>query len=96
MNNEKILNLSDVDAEDFEAIKAAIEDWKACGLSGKFGFLSEKETQECMDALKKAFDDAYNRGAMKGGLAALAGVWVGAGIYKGYQYFKAKKEEKVE
>lgn len=55
MNNEKILNLSDVDTEDFEAIKAAIEDWKACGLSGKFGFLSEKETQECMDALKKHF-----------------------------------------
>ena len=96
MSNEKILNLSDVGTENFEAIKAAIEDWKASGLPGKFGFVSEKETQEYMEALKKAFRDVHNRGVIKGGLAALAGVWVGAGIYKGYLYFKAKKEEKVE
>lgn len=96
MNKQQILNLADVDAEDFEAIQAAIEDWKACGLSGKFGFVSEQETQECMEALKKEFDDTFNRGAIKGGLAALAGVWVGAGIMKGYQHFKAKKGKKVE
>lgn len=96
MNNQQILNLADVDADSFEAIQAAIEDWKACGLPGEFMFISEEVKRECTEATMKAINDAYNNGAIKGGLAALAGVWVGAGIYKGYQYFKAKKEAKVE
>ena len=91
MNKQQILNLADVDAENFEAIQSAIEDWKDCGLSGDFTFVSEQEIQERMELLKKLIDDASKRGAIKGGLAALAGVFVGAGIWKGYEHFKAKK-----
>lgn len=96
MNKQQILNLADVGADDFEAIQSAIEDWKACGLSGKFTFVSEQETQECMEVLKEAFQKCYNKGAIAGGIATLVGFGVGVGIWKGYEHFKAKKGKKVE
>ena len=96
MSKEQILNLVDVDAEDFEAIQNAVEEWKASGLSGSFGFVSEQEKQECIAKLKQVLQESYNEGVIAGGVAAFAGIAVGVMIEKTYSYFKAKKEKKVE
>lgn len=79
MNDKKMLNLSDVDTEDFEAIKLAIEDWKVCGLPGQFTFVSDE-----------VIKDAFNRGVWRGGLALAGGIAVGALIGKAVEHFKAK------
>lgn len=96
MNKQQILNLADVETDDFKAIQDAVDEWKACGLSESFAFISEQEKQECVEVLKQAFNKCYAKGVIVGGIAALVGVGVGAGIGKVYLYFKAKKEEKVK
>lgn len=96
MNNQQILNLADVDTSDFVAIQDAVDEWKACGMPGTFGFISEQEKQECIEALQRAFKTTYNKGAIAGGVAALVGIGIGAGICKIHLYFKTKKETKVE
>lgn len=92
MNNEKILNLTDVDTEDFETIKEAVEEWIDSGLPGKFTFVSEEETQECMEFLKEAFSKIYLKGALHGGLALIGGIATGALIHYTIEHFKAKKK----
>lgn len=81
MNNEKIINLTEVDNDDFEAIVGAIEDWKRSGYSGTFGFISEKDAQECTEMLAKKFTEIYNRGVWRGGLALASGLALGSLIY---------------
>lgn len=81
MNNEKIINLTEVADEDFEAIVGAIEDWKRSGWSGTFGFISEVDAQECTEMLAKKFTEVYNRGVWRGGLALAGGIALGTVIY---------------
>ena len=80
MNNEKILNLSDVNTEDFEVIKGAIEDWKVCGLPGQFTFLADETLQ-----------NTYNRGVWHGGFALIGGICLGTAIYLVGERFATKK-----
>ena len=80
MNNEKILNLTDVETDDFNAIKRAIEDWKSSGYGGEFMFVSEKVIQE-----------AYNRGVWHGGFALIGGICLGTAIYFVADRVKTKK-----
>lgn len=82
MNNEKILNLSDVDTEDFEAIKGAIEDWMTSGFAGNFTFLPEQLIKE-----------SYDKGVWNGGLAVIGGIFTGTMIYFGIERFITKKEK---
>lgn len=96
MNNQQILNLADVETSDFVAIQDAVDEWKECGMPGTFGFISEQDKQECFEALQQALKTTYNKGAIAGGVAALAGIGIGVGIGKIHLYFKAKKETKVE
>lgn len=96
MNNQQILNLADVETSNFEAIQDAVDEWKACGLPGTFGFVSEQEKQECIEVLTRALKTTYNKGVIAGGVATLVGIGVGAGIWKIRLYFKTKKETKVE
>lgn len=96
MNNQQILNLADVETDDFKAIQDAVDEWKLCGMPGTFGFISEQEKQECIEALQRALKTTYNKGAIAGGVAALVGIGVGAGIWKIHLYFKAKKERNKE
>lgn len=96
MNNQQILNLADVETSDFVAIQDAVDEWKECGMPGTFGFISEQEKQECIEALQQALKTTYNKGVIVGGVAALVGIGVGVGIWKIRLYFKTKKETKVE
>lgn len=93
MNNEKILNLMDVDNDDFEAIKEAIEDWKASGYPGKFVFVTEKEAQETLLKLKGIIQDTYNKGVWRGGFALAGGIAIGSMIYHTVEHFKTKKKD---
>lgn len=77
MNNEKIINLSEVADEDFEAIVGAIEDWKDSGWSGKFTSISEKDAQECTEMLTEKFTEVFNQGVWRGGLALASGIALG-------------------
>lgn len=81
MNNEKIINLTEVADDDFEAIVEAIEDWKRSGWSGTFGFISEKDAQECTEMLTKKFTEVFNQGVWRGGLALASGLALGGLIY---------------
>lgn len=81
MNNEKIINLTDVADEDFEAIIGAIEDWKRCGLSGKFLFISEEEDREFTEKLIEEFTNVFNKGVWRGGLALASGLALGGLLY---------------
>lgn len=81
LDNKKVLDLSDVNINDFEAIKRAINDWKESGLSGQFTFVSDEVIKE-----------AFNRGAWRGGFALIAGIAVGALISKGVDHFMVKKK----
>lgn len=94
MIDEKILNLTDVDDDDFEAIKEAIKDWKTSGYPGKFVFVTEKEAQECLETLKGEFQKVYNQGVCRGGLALAGGIAIGAMIHYSIEHFKAKKQDK--
>lgn len=93
MRDEQILNLTEIDSEDFKAIEAAVENWKASGMSGSFVFITEQEKQECVEAVKQAFERIYNKGAIAGGVAAFAGIGVGIIIGKAYLYLKSKKKK---
>lgn len=77
MNDEKWLNLSDVELEDFEAINRANEDWKDSGLPGQFTFVSDEVLKE-----------AFNRGAWRGGFALAGGIAAGILIGKVVGWFK--------
>ena len=81
MNNEKILNLTDVEDNDFEAIKGAIEDWMESGSAGNFTFLPER-------LLKGSYDE----GVWHGGLAVIGGILTGTAIYFVLDHFITKKE----
>ena len=93
MADEKILNLMDVDNDDFEAIKSAVEEWKACGLPGRFTFISDEQSEKTLDLLKNIVQEAYNRGVWRGGLALAGGILTGAAIHFGIEHFKAKKKD---
>lgn len=82
MTDEKVLNLSDVEIEDFEAIERAIEDWKSSGLSGCFTFVSDEEFQE-----------VFNKGVWRGGFALAGGILTGTLIYYTIEHFKTKKKK---
>lgn len=77
MNDEKWLNLSDVELEDFEAIDRAVEDWKDSGLPGQFTFVSDEVLKE-----------AFNRGVWRGGLALVGGIAAGVLIGKVVGWFE--------
>lgn len=79
MSDNKLLNLSDVETEDFKAIERAIDDWKDSGLPGQFTFVSDKVIKE-----------AYNRGAWHGGFALIGGIVTGVLIGKAAEYFNGK------
>ena len=96
LDNNKILNLTDVDDDDFEAIKEAIKDWKSSGYPGKFLFVTEKEAQESIETVKRVYQDVYNKGVWRGGLALAAGIAVGTMIHFGIEQFKAKQKKEVE
>ena len=81
MNNEKIINLTEVADEDFEAIVGAIEDWKRSGWSGKFMFISEADDKEMTEMLAKKFTEVFNEGVWRGGLALASGLALGGLIY---------------
>lgn len=89
----KILNLTDVDDDDFEAIKEAIKDWKSSGYPGKFLFVSEKEAQESIEAVKGTFQSTYNKGVWHGGFALIGGFVLGGLITKAVEHFMPKEEE---
>ena len=82
MEDNKVLNLTDMDTEHFETIKKAVEDWQATGYSGKFGFVTEEEAQEYFEILKKAIQKTYNKGVVRGGFALAAGFLFGDLICK--------------
>ena len=96
MNNEKIINLTDVADDDFEAIVGAIEDWKRSGWSGKFVFISEKDTQECTEMLREKFTEVFNQGVLRGGLVLAGGIALGAVLHYAGEYLKADKKKDVE
>lgn len=49
-----------------------------------------------LKSVKQAAEDIFNKGALRGGLAALGGMAVGAMIHYGVEHLKAKKKEGVE
>ena len=81
MNNEKTINLTEVADDDFEAIVGAIEDWKRCGYSGRFLFISDADDQEITEMLTKKFTEVFNQGVWRGGLALASGIALGGLIY---------------
>lgn len=92
MTDEKILNLSEIDNDDFEAIKGAVEEWKACGLPGRFTFISDEQSDKTLELLKDIVQEAYNNGVWRGGLALAGGILTGTAIHFGIEYFKAKRK----
>lgn len=93
LDNDKILNLSDVDDDDFKAIKEAVKDWKSSGYPGKFLFVSEKEAQESLEAVKGLYQRAFNKGVWRGGFAVIGGFVIGGLITKAVEHFMPKEEE---
>ena len=91
--SDKMLDLTDVKTEDFEAIKTAVENWKLDGMNGKFGYITEEDIQEMTVVLKDAFKKVYNRGVWHGGLALLGGFAIGSVIFKTVEHFTTKKEK---
>jgi hypothetical protein len=96
MNNDKILNLTDVEDDDFESIKRAIEEWMDCGYGGKFTFISEADVADSKEVLKGAFQNVYNKGVWHGGLALAGGLLLGTLIFSGIERFMKEKDEEVE
>ena len=91
--SDKMLNLTDVKTEDFEAIKTAVENWKLGGMNGKFGYITEEETQEVVAVLKHAFANVYKKGVLHGGLALIGGFAIGTAIHCAVEHFTTKKEK---
>lgn len=96
MAETRYLNLTDVNTEDFETIKKTIEDWKADGMIGKFGYLTEEETQEAIAVLKQAFAKTYKKGVLHGGLALIGGFALGTMIHCAVEHFTTKEEKEVK
>lgn len=91
--SDKMLDLTDVKTEDFEAIKNAVENWKLDGMVGTFGYITEENVQEMTVVLKDAFKKVYTKGVWHGGLALLGGFAIGSVICKTVEHFTTKKDK---
>ena len=91
--SDKMLDLTDVKTEDFEAIKTAVENWKLDGMTGKFGYITEENAQEMVVVLKTAFAKVYKKGVLHGALALAGGFAIGAAINYTVERFTTKKDK---
>lgn len=94
MEGNKILDLSNLTEEHFESMKKAFYECMGSGESGEFVFISHRENERILNALKDAFCTTYAKGALCGAAGLAAGYCVGRGIAYFIDRYKAKKLEK--
>lgn len=93
---DKILNLNDVDDQDFEVIKDVVEDWKQSGCAGVFTFITEDDINNNPNYLRDAFLKGSNNDIGDFAIKALAGLVIGVGgTLLVNKLIKTKKQEAV-
>ena len=94
MDENKILDLSNLTKEHFESAKKAVYKCMGSGESGDFAFVTHKECERTMSALKQAFSTTFVKGAVCGAAALTTGYCAGYLIGMFIEHCKAKKLEK--
>lgn len=96
MDNNKILDLSNLSDEKFTELKSAIDQWASDGLLGEARYISPAMQQERMAEFNEALQKAYNQGANHACIGSAVALLLCFGVYGAVKHFKAKKAKEVE
>lgn len=86
MEGNKILDLSNLADEHFDSVQKAVYKCLGSGEPGKFTFVTHRECEQTMGALKRVLGTRFKVGMLCGGAVSVAAGCVGYAVNKTLQY----------